>query len=165
MKNIRRIGAILGTALATVTTASVATATPASAAPADGPWTVTAAPAGGPWVVTERLPTVANQETAWVSVWWKTDRRICDAKVRVRGGTDVDIDYPANTGSYTSFSHGPTLRKRESDYTSFQVTPHFRKPTVTWLNATITYNNCGWHARTQARSTGFLLRVSGWSAG
>jgi hypothetical protein len=153
MKNSRRIGAILGTALAAVTTASVATAAPAAAA---------AAPIrpDGPRPVATAWPAVANYQSKWLSIWWKTDLAICDAKVRVRSMPGMQIAYPSNR-TFTSFAHGPALQRRESDYTSFLVTPHLRKPTVEWLEATITYNNCGWHARTQTRSTGFLLRVRG----
>jgi hypothetical protein len=151
MKTSRRIGAVLVTALAALAMTSVATATPAAAVKR----------VEGPEPVNALLRTVNNNQATWVSVRWKTDRTICDAKVRVWGNSNVVIDYPSNTATYTSFAHGSTLLRRETDLTSFRVTPHYNRSTWALLAATISYNNCGWHPRTRTKTTGVLLPISG----
>jgi uncharacterized membrane protein len=151
MKTSRRIRAVLATAVAALAMTSVATATPAAAARR----------VKGPEPVNALLQTVNNNQATWVSVWWKTDRTICDAKVRVWGNANVVIGYPSNTATYTSFAHGSTLLRRETDFTSFKVTPHYNRSTWALLAATISYNNCGRHTRTRTKTTGLLLPVSG----
>jgi hypothetical protein len=150
MKTSRRIRAVLATALAALAMTSIA-ATPAAAA----------GRVKGPEPVNALLQTVNTNQATWVSVEWKTDRTICDAEVRVWGNPNVVIGYPSNTATYTSFAHGSTLLRRDTDFTSFKVTPHFRRSTWALLAATITYNYCGRHSRTRTKNTGFLLPVSG----
>jgi hypothetical protein len=147
MHRIRRIGTVVAATVVALTLTSVAAA-PASAASRPK----------GPQPVSALVSTVRSNQTSWVSVWWKTDRRVCDAKVVVWGNSRVDIGYPGNR-PYTSFSNGDTLSRRETDYTSFRVTPHVNGSAWVILAATITFNNCDRHARTQSRSTGFLLPV------
>jgi hypothetical protein len=147
MNKVRRLGA-LAAALLTVLTVTSLSAAPASAAER-----VT-----GPEAINQ-LIAVQDGQTSWVKIWWKTDRTICDAKLIIWGSSSVDIDYPANTRNFTSFNHGPTLSQRETDFTSFRVRPHVGRSAWIILAGTMTYNYCGWHARTQSKSTGFLLTV------
>jgi hypothetical protein len=151
MKTSRRIRAVLATALAALAMTSIAAATPAAADRR----------VKGPEPVNALLQTVNTNQATWVSVEWKTDRTICDAEVRVWGNPNVVIGYPSNTATYTSFAHGSTLLRRDTDFTSFKVTPHFHRSTWALLAATITYNYCGRHSRTRTKNTGFLLPVSG----
>ena len=150
MKTSRRIRAVLATAVAALAMTSVATATPAAAARR----------VEGPEPVNALLQTVDNNRATWISVWWKTDRTICDAQVRVWGNPNVVVDYPSSTATYTSFAHGSTLLRRETDFTSFKVTSHYSGSTWALLAATISYNNCGWHTRTRTKTAGLLLPVS-----
>ena len=151
MKITRRIGAFLATAVAALGLASVVATTPASAATPRGPQPV------NQWL----RPVPAGTPT-WVSVWWRTDRRICDARLVVWGGPRVQITYP-NDRTYTSFWNGSTLSRRETDYTSFRVTA--AGPTLpllgsALLRARLIYNDCGRFARTRVTDTGFLLPVT-----
>jgi hypothetical protein len=151
MKITERIGAFLGVAVAVLGLASVATPTPASAAPPRGPHPV------NQWL----RPVPAGTPT-WVNAWWRTDRRICDARLFVWGGSAVEIAYP-NGRTYTSFSNGSTLSRRETDYTAFRVTA--AGPTLPFLGAALlrarlVYNDCGRFARTRVADTGFLLPVT-----
>jgi hypothetical protein len=148
MQNVRRIGAFVAATLAALTLTSVAAA-PASAATRPQ----------GPQPVNQLLGSVRNNQTSWVNVWWKTDRTICDAKLVVWGNSRVDVDYPGNTARYTAFSHGSTLTRRGTDYTAVKVTPHYNGSSWVLLAATMTYNYCGRHARTESKTTGFLLTV------
>ena len=151
MKITRRIGALFATTVATLGIASVVAPTPASAARPHGPQPV------NQWL----RPIPAGVPT-WVNVWWRTDRRICDARLTVWGGPQVAVTYPGGR-SFTSFSNGSTLSRRETDYTSFRVTA--AGPTLpllgsVLLRARLTYNDCSRFARTRATDTGFLLPVT-----
>jgi hypothetical protein len=106
-----------------------------------------------------QLIAVQDGKTTWVKVWWKTDRTICNAKLIVWGNSQVEIGYPLNTRNYAPFNDGPTLVRRDTDFTSFRVTPHVGSSAWVILAGTLTYDYCGRHDRTQSKSTGFLLTV------
>ncbi|HEY7271786.1 MAG TPA: hypothetical protein VH502_03555 [Actinoplanes sp.] len=151
MKITRRIGAFLAATVAAPGLASVVAPAPASAARPHGPHPV------NQWL----QPVPAGTPT-WVKVWWRTDRRVCDARLVVWGGSTVAVTYPSDR-SYTSFSNGSTLSRRETDYTSFRVTA--AGPTLpllgsALLRARLLYNDCGRFARTRWTDTGFLLPVT-----
>jgi hypothetical protein len=145
----RRIGAFLAAIMAAVTIASL-TVAPASAATPEQK---------GPRPVSALLPTVDDGEMSWVSVQWRTDQTICDAKLTVVGNRKVRIDYPRDTRFYASFPHGGTLHRRSTDFTPFRVTPRFGGAAWVVLAGVLTYNFCGRHARTRTMTTGFLLPV------
>ena len=151
MKITRRIGAFLAATAAVLGLASVVAPTPASAARPHGPQPV------NQWL----RPVPAGVPT-WVKVWWRTDRRICDARLTVWGGPQVAVSYPGDR-SFTSFSNGSTLGRPETDYTSFRVTA--AGPTLPFLGsallrARLTYSDCGRFARPRVTDTGFLLPVT-----
>jgi hypothetical protein len=150
MKITRRIGAFLAATVAALSLASVVAPSPASAAPR------------GPHPVNQWLRPVPAGVPTWVAVWWRTDLRICDARLVVWGGSRVAIGYP-NGQTYASFSNGSTLSRRETDYTSFRVTavgPTLPLLGSALLRARLFYNDCGRFARTRATDTGFLLPVT-----
>jgi hypothetical protein len=147
MNKVRRLGALVTAMLAVLTVTSLV-ASPASAARrVKGPEPV------------NQLIAVQDGQSSWVRVWWKTDSTICDAKLIIWGNSRVDVGYPFTTRNYTSFSNGDMLTRRETDFTAFRVTPHIGRSSWILLAGTMTYNSCGWHARTQSKSTGFLLTV------
>jgi hypothetical protein len=146
----RRIAVLGATVAAAFSVASVAAPAPASAADQ----------ARGPQPVTSLLPAVDPHDGAWVSVKWRTDRKVCDVKLQVWGNRKVEIDYPSDR-DYTSFSRGDTLRPGRTDYTSFRVTAHYNRPAWALLTATISYDFCGRHAPDMSSTTGFMLPVRG----
>src|SRR4051812_31998366 len=75
-----------------------------------------------PLPVTNLLPTVPAGEASWVNVTWTTGKKICDAELTVKGD-GIDIGYPENTGTYTSFFLSDKLRPKHPDYTAFTVHP------------------------------------------
>jgi hypothetical protein len=102
-----------------------------------------AAAAGpGPQPVTSWLDAVPAGERSWVSIYWTTGRRICDAAVTV-DGDDVRIGYPENTVTYTSFSQSAKLRPGRLDYTAFTVHPSAGDDLFRQVEATLSYNTCG----------------------
>jgi hypothetical protein len=123
---IRRIATVVLTALVGMVT----TAGPAAAA---GP---------GPRPVTTWLDAVPAGETSWVSVFWTTGVKICDAAVTVTGH-GIRIGYPDNTGTYTSFSQTAKLKPGRLDYTAFTVRPRAGRESFRQLEATLSYNTCG----------------------
>ena len=152
MNKRRRIGALLTASAAAVSMATVGLASPAAAADS------------GPRPVSNWLRAVQAHTDTWVNIAWRTDRRICDVEVRVDGGRRVDVDYPG-WRDYTSFSRSDTLWPGRTDYTAIRVNADYRRPGVATLRATIEYDNCGWHARTQRRSTWLnlpVVRNDGW---
>ncbi len=117
-----------------------------------------ARPVKGPKPINQ-LIAVPDGKTTSVKVWWKTDRTICHAKLIVWGNPRVQIGYPLVTRNFASFNHGPTLVRRDTDFTSFRVTPHVGGSAWVILAGTLTYDYCGRHDRTQSKSTGLLLTV------
>ena len=107
--------------------ATLMTAAPASAAVKDGP---------RPLVSSVKY--VKSGASTWVKAYWKTYRDVCDAKVTV-SGKHVDVFYPENTDTYTSFKRNATLAVGHSDYTAFNVTTESEKSKVIKLKVTITY--------------------------
>jgi hypothetical protein len=146
MNKIRRIGAILAATAAAAGMTSMAVASPASAAPQ------------GPRPVSNWLRAVPAHANTWINIYWNTERPVCDAKIWVDGGRRVEVDYPGNR-SFTSFSRGTSLRPGRSDYSAVRVNPDYDRAGVALLRATITYANCGWHARTVRTSSTVTLPV------
>jgi hypothetical protein len=145
MKMYRRIGAVVVAAAAAVGMASIGTATAASAAPK------------GPQPVNSRLHAVKANTGTWVNVAWRTDRKICDAKVRFSAAR-VGIDY-ASRRDFATFSRGNSLKAGRTDYTAVEVTPHFDRAGVAMLRATIEFTNCAPRDRTQRYTTTLTLPV------
>jgi hypothetical protein len=142
----RRFAAIFALATATAGLTAAATATPAAAAPFRGPQPINT------WL----RPVQANVPS-WVDIAWRTDRPICDAQVQVRGER-VRVEYLGNRRG-ALFSRGATLTPRRSDITRIRVTPFAVPGGVAKLWATISYDECGWRARNQTRTTVLSLPV------
>ncbi|MEU8663744.1 hypothetical protein AB0C31_44675, partial [Actinoplanes philippinensis] len=145
MQKTRRIGAAIALVTAALGTAATVATTPAGAAPR------------GPQPVSNWLQSVRAGAGSWVSIPWRTDRRICDAEVRVRGER-VRVQYPGARRS-ASFTRGDTLRPGHTGYTRVRVTAYQRRPGVAKLWATISYDECGFRARTQTRTAVLSLPV------
>jgi hypothetical protein len=111
-----------------------------------------AAAAGpGPQPVTNWLDAVPAGERSWVSLYWTTGRKICDAAVTVEGD-GVQIGYPDNTGTYTSFSQSAKLRPGRLDYTAFTVRPRAGAEQFRQVEATLSYTTCGRQAVEKAQT-------------
>ncbi|WP_328466071.1 hypothetical protein OHA21_45270 [Actinoplanes sp. NBC_00393] len=150
----RRIGAFVAMATAAAGFAAVSTAAPAAAAPR------------GPQPVSNWLQPVRAETSNWVNIHWRTDRRICDVEVRVRGDR-ARVDYPGFRRSAT-LSRGDTLRPGRTDYTRVRVTPYGQRAGVAKLWATISYDECGWRSRTMTRTAVLslpVLRKNTWPGG
>jgi hypothetical protein len=124
MGKSRRIAVIMAV---TAAVASAAPATPASAAVQDGPRPLVNA-----------VKAVKVGVPTWVKTFWVTHRDVCDATVTVSGAR-VDVLYPSNTDTYTSFRRDATLAVGDYDYTAFRVTATSKKTTVVKLKVTISY--------------------------
>jgi hypothetical protein len=143
MKKSRRIGAIVAMATTAVGVASMVASAPASAA------------TRGPEPVSNWLRPVRAYTNNWVDIYWRTDRPVCDVRVRV-AARGVDVSY-AGHRRYASFRRGDSLRPGRTDYTSVQINPDFDRPGAVLLRAVITYDNCRVHARSQSK--GFTLTL------
>jgi hypothetical protein len=118
-----------------------------------------AAAAGpGPQPVTSWLDAVPAGERSWVSLYWTTGRKICDAAVTVEGD-GLRIGYPDNTGTYTSFSQSAKLKPGRLDYTAFTVHPRADEEQFRRLDATLSYNTCGRQAVEKAQKFRLTLAV------
>jgi len=126
MSKTRRVAVA---AMAAAGLASVLTGTPVSAA------------ASGPTPVTTWLNPVKAHKATWVNVHWTTGKKICDAEVVVEG-RKVDVAYPSNTDTYTSFSQGDELKAGHVDRTAVNVTAHHDRSDFVPLKTTIAYTNC-----------------------
>jgi hypothetical protein len=74
----------------------------------------------GPRLVDKYVsPPVRAGATKWVKTYWTSPNDVCDVRVTVDG---VPVSYPANTGTYTSFSRSADLERGHYDYTAFRVT-------------------------------------------
>jgi hypothetical protein len=154
MNKGRRIGAVVAATVAAVGMSSVCTVAPAAAAE------------GGPRPVSNWLRAVRANTPNWVNIYWRTDRRVCDAEVRVNGAR-VRVDYPGIRRNYTSFSQGDNLWPGRTDFTAIRVTPYFNRSGIALLRATITYDDCRPHSFTRRSSTVLTLPVirNGWNNG
>ncbi len=148
MKKSRRIGTIAATITAAAGIASVATAAPAAAAVGRG----------SPHPVSVWLRPVPANADSWVNIFWRSSRTVCNAKVRVNGGPQVDVAYPGHRRS-TSFPSGHTLRAGRTDHTAIKVGPDFDHSGLAHLRATIEYDYCGWQSNTEAKTFVLLLPV------
>jgi hypothetical protein len=149
MKMSRRL-AVLGATLASaMSLALLGAPAPASAARPDR---------DGLRPITNELQPVDAHDPQWVSISWATDRKVCHVRVKVHGGRDVDVAYPADR-RYTSFSRGEGLRPGRVDYTSFRVTAHQDGPQWEFLTATVDYDYCRWDSPTMNDAIGFWLPV------
>jgi hypothetical protein len=127
MGTCRRTGAIMAVVAAAACVAAVAPATPASAAVKDGPRPLVNA-----------VKAVKAGVPTWVKTFWVMHRDVCDARVTV-AGKGVEVLYPSNTDTYTSFRRDATLAAGDYDYTAFRVTAKAKKTTVVKLKVTIGY--------------------------
>jgi hypothetical protein len=126
-------------------------ATPASASPAPR----------GPQVISPWLQRVDAGEAEWVNVWFRgMDRRVCDFKMFVRDTRQVDVSYPRHR-HFATLSNDSTLTRGERDRASFRVEANFRRDANAILSATVSYNDCGRHSRTQFKRFGLLLPIDG----
>lgn len=147
MSKSRRIAAILAAAMATAGLAPLVTAAPAAAA------------TSGPKPVSTWVRAVKAEKTTWVDIHWTTGKKICNAEVTV-DGYDVEIAYPSNTGDYTSFSKGSTLKKHRVDRTAFAVRPEVNRTALVPLEATLSYDDCkGDDAEERTKSFWIILPV------
>jgi hypothetical protein len=145
MQKTRRIGAVIALTTAALGAAATVATAQAGAAPR------------GPQPVSHWLQSVRAHTGSWVAIQWRTDRPICDAEVRVRGER-VRVDY-LGTRNSASFSRGDTLRPGRTDFTRIRVTPYLQRPGVAKLWATISYDECGFNARTRTRTAVLSLPV------
>lgn len=146
MQKSRRIGAYVALATTAAGIAAVTAAAPASAV------------VRGPQPVSSWLQKVPANASSWVNIHWRTDRRICDVEVRVRGERGMKVDHLGFRRSGT-LSRGDSLRAGRTDYTRVRVTPIQRNSGVAKLWATISYDECGFKARTQTRTAVLSLPV------
>jgi hypothetical protein len=121
--------------LATVVAAGIAVV--ATAAPA------AAAAKVGPHPFLDYVKPVKAHVATWVDVWWDTEKPVCDAKVWL-SGRKIEVDYPGNTATYSSFATASTLGPEDKPQrTSFRVTADYAATTEVPLTAKISYNTCG----------------------
>lgn len=141
MSRTRRIAATLAATTAAALTATAAAMT-ASA--------VAAEPQGnGPEPLAAYVQPVDSRVSTWVNLYWVTDVRICAAKVRVTG-PNVDVSYPSNTQTYTSFEKDDTLPPGNyPGRTAFRVTAKYDEAIEVPLRARISWTNCAKDAPVQ----------------
>jgi hypothetical protein len=122
----------------------------------------TAAPAvasaNGPMPITTWTTTVKPHQPTWIDIFWATNKKICDAQVTVVADR-VDVFYPTNTATFTSFSQSDRLKPRRVDYTAVRVTAHHSDRSFVPLTVTIAYNTCGRHAVDETDVFGLTLPV------
>ena len=118
MKN-RRIGTTIALATASVGMATVTATAPAEAA------------SSGPQPVSTMLRAVRAHTDTWVNVVWTTDRRICDAEVRITS-RDVDITYQGHGDSTTSSPEKARSTRRPAKQSAGRV---FSGMTLTYIRA------------------------------
>jgi len=146
MSKTRRVATMVAAAVTAVGMATVVAANPAAAAPK------------GPHPVTNWIEAVKAHKASWVEVFWTTGKKICGAQLTVEGG-DVWIGYPANTGTYTSFSEDDKLKPKEIDYTAFQVRADYDRNEFVPLEATLVYQTCGAHPVKKSKTFWLILPV------
>jgi hypothetical protein len=149
MNKGRRINAIVATTAAALGMTMSMTTAPASAATR----------VKGPQPINALLSVDDNTDNQWVDVRFRTDRKVCKFKLTVWGNSKIDVHYPSGR-RFTSLDRNDTLNRGEVDFASFALdVDDYARDTWVLLPATITYTHCGRWAETQAKTTGFLVRV------
>jgi hypothetical protein len=75
----------------------------------------------GLWLVASSPGIVQAGTPTWVSLHWTSWTDLCEVRVTV-AGRGVDVHYPTNTGSYTSFYRTSGLAAGRTDFMAFRVT-------------------------------------------
>lgn len=154
MNKIRRIGAMVAATVAATGMAMTVAAAPAQAAPQKGPVPLSNLLAP---MVEQNGP-----QGQWQSVKFRSKTKACNFKMRVWDfAPNATIVHPQ--GFYTSLWQGPTLNKNEVDFASVKFYTGDYKPgwTVQTFPATIWWDNCKKKAKTQSKSTLFVVWVKG----
>jgi hypothetical protein len=121
------------TAAVTAALAAGVLAAPATEAQAGGKY--------GPRLVDKyAMPPVRAGATTWVKTFWTSRSDVCDVRVTV-SGDGVNVKYPSNTDTYTSFSRSGDLDRGHFDYTAFRVTAPDNAVGWIALNLSVEYTN------------------------
>src|ERR1700754_1342401 len=115
MNKGRQIGVLVASGAAAVGMASVGLSAPGAAVSS-----------AGPRPVSNWLRTVDANTSSLVAIGWQSTSRICDVRVRVDGGRQVDVRYPGFR-NYTSLSRGTSLGAYRTDYSAIRVYPDVRR--------------------------------------
>ena len=102
--------------LLAVLSLTLATVSPASATPKDE--------RGSDAVIllTKNTPVLKDGETQWIQLYWTSQvANATDFQVTSVASSDVKVDYPTNTGEFTSLYRDDILSASELDYTSFKL--------------------------------------------
>jgi hypothetical protein len=91
-----------------------------------------------PWPVTSSPGVVRAGEPTWVEVYWLSWADVCDVKITA-SAPGVEVGYPSNTGTYTSFSRSSSLAAGAGDYTAVRVRVPQRHGPVVALRLRMTY--------------------------
>jgi len=145
MNNSRRIGTLVALAATSVGMATVTATAP-----------VTAAPRGPQPVSSWLRPVQANTDNL-VSVYWRTNRRVCDVEVRAYA-PGVEVSY-RDLFDFATPIRGNGLWPGRTDATLFLVNPHYFRPGIARLQVVIAFDNCSRRARTEIRSYRLSLPV------
>jgi hypothetical protein len=112
----------------------------------------------GPRPLSDWVRAVQTDTGTWVDVHWTTDVKICNAKVTL-SGDKLDVIYPNNTATFSSFSAGSTLKAKRTDYTAFNVTTSVDANEVVPFAAKLKYDTCGKNAEEKSKSFDLNLPV------
>jgi hypothetical protein len=133
MTNTRRVAAVLTATVAAVLSGAV----PASAS------------VSGPMPVTTWTSTIRPDHPTWIAIFWATNTKVCDVEVTV-AAKDIEVYYPANTDTFTSFSQSNRLKPKRVDFTAVRLQANYRESAFVPLATTIAYNTCGKHPTDQS---------------
>ncbi|AGL14860.1 hypothetical protein [Actinoplanes sp. N902-109] len=96
----------------------------------------------GPHLITDWARAVPAHKATWIQLYWKTGKRVCNAEVTL-SGANVDVVYPDNTETYSSFSKSSSLKAGKTDRTAINVTAHYDTTSVIPLKVKMKYDTCG----------------------
>jgi hypothetical protein len=99
-----------------------AAATAALLVAAGGPARADPGSSQGPQLLTVAPPLLVTGAPTWVELRWLTAQPVCDFRLTAMSTADVQVVYPSNTATHSSFYRGDSLGGLRSDYTSIHVT-------------------------------------------
>ena len=145
----RALAAILVTAGA-LAGGAAATGAPAQASPwhPDGPRLLVVAPG------------VVHQHTPqWVQAYWLGTETVCDFRLTA-DAPGVDVGYPANTATYTSFYRNASLDRLEPDRTALHLEAHRAGTLPLRLHMAYTHRAADGTCGTKVRHHDLTVRLS-----
>jgi hypothetical protein len=113
----------------------------------------------GPRLLTVAPSVLFADSPQWVHAYWLGTETVCGFRLTADGPT-VDVGYPANTGTYTSFFRNDSLDRLEPDYTALHLTGTRAGPAPLRLHLAYQHRTANGRCTEKVRHRDLTVRLS-----